>query len=69
MSSLLLLFVVCPRGYMRDADSSDCVVCSKGTYSTTVDANSCTSCPEGQTTSREGTNEDSHCHGVYLSNC
>ena len=68
ISSLLLLLVVCPRGYMRDADSGECVVCPKGTYNTTVDGNSCTSFPEGQTTPREGTNEDSHCHGIYLSN-
>ena len=71
MAVLMLLLVdVCNGGYMRDADSGECIICPKGTYSRTLNAASCTPCPEGQTTKSEGNNDPTHCHiGIdYLSN-
>ena len=46
---------------MRDADSGDCVICPKGTYSDTVNAVSCTSCPEGETTPESGSDDEGWC--------
>ena len=55
--------VECRQGYRRDADSGNCVICPKGTYSDTPDAASCTSCPEGQTTPGEGADVANRCYG------
>ena len=62
LSSLL---VDCDKGWMRDADSGDCIVCPKGTFSETIDADSCTSCP-GQITFEEGFTMASQCFGKYI---
>ena len=59
---MLLLLDFCYWGYKRDADSGECIICPKGTWSRTLNAASCTSCPEGQTTKREGTRSPSQCH-------
>ena len=69
---MLLLVDLCGSkdGYMRDADSGECIICPKGTWSRELNAASCTSCPEGQTTKHEGTNDETQCHiGIdYLTN-
>ena len=63
---LLFAFVECSPGYMRDADTSDCVACPVGTYSDTADASSCTSCPEGTTTGSTGSGTAYLCFGKIL---
>ena len=51
----------CLAGYMRDADSGDCVACPKGTYSDTENAASCTSCPVGESTPEDGADDAELC--------
>ena len=62
----IIIFVECKEGYMRDADSENCVKCPVGTYCDTPDAASCTSCPEGKTTRSDGTNSASKCVGKKI---
>ena len=59
----LFLLIECIEGYMRGADSGNCAICPKGTYSDTIDASSCTSCPAGQTTAQEGRDNANECFG------
>ena len=59
-------YIECQKGYMRDAESGDCVECPKGTYSDMEDAASCTSCPEGTDTPFNASPDVKYCIGKKL---